>query len=55
MVDLDGVPVRTSWLEEETPAYIRRDRLERAAQCLSHCNCGRLLALLRGERGTWVL
>ncbi len=49
MVDVDGVPVRVSWLEEEVLAYIRRGRLGRAAQCLSHCDRERLLALLRGE------
>ena len=54
-VDLDGMPVRTSWLEEETLAYIRRDRLERAAQCLVRCDRDRLLALLRGEQEIWVL
>ena len=54
-VDLDGVPVRVSWLEEETLAYIRRRRLDRAAQCLPHCDPDRLLALLRGEKATDVL
>jgi hypothetical protein len=54
-VDLDGVPARTSWLEEETLAYIRRGRLERAARCLPHCDQGRLLSLLRGEHATGVL
>jgi S-adenosylmethionine-dependent methyltransferase len=54
-VDLDGVPVRVSWLEEETLAYIRRERLERVAQCVPHCDPGRLLALLRGEQDTEVL
>jgi S-adenosylmethionine-dependent methyltransferase len=54
-VDLDGVPARTSWLEEETLAYIRRGRLERAARCLPHCDHGRLLSLLRGEHATGVL
>ena len=54
-VDLDGVSVRVSWLEEETLAYVRRKRLDRAAQCLPHCDPHRLLALLRGERGTVVL
>jgi hypothetical protein len=49
IIDLDGVPVRASWLEEETLAYIRRGRLERAAQCLAHCNRERLLALMRRE------
>ena len=54
-VDLDGTPVRTSWLEEETLAYIRRGRLERAAQCLARCDQDRLLALLHGEQPTVVL
>jgi len=54
-VDLEGVPARTSWLEEETLAYMRRGRLERAAQCLPHCDQGRLLSLLRGEQATSVL
>ncbi|GAG35828.1 unnamed protein product, partial [marine sediment metagenome] len=44
-VDLDGVPVRVSWLEEEILAYVRRGRLDRAAQCLPHCDHDRLLAL----------
>ena len=54
-VDLDGVPVRVPWLEEETLAYIRRGRLDRAAQCLPLCDHGRLLELLRGTRATNVL
>ena len=54
-VDLDGVPVRVSWLEEEVLAYIRRERLDRAAQCLPHCDRDRLLALLRGEKAVGVL
>ncbi len=54
-VHLDDVPVRVSWLEEETLAYIRRGRLDRAAQCLPHCDQARLLALLRGEQATGVL
>lgn len=54
-VNLDGIPVRTSWLEEETLAYIRRGRLERAAQCLANCDQRRLLTLLRGERRVGVL
>ena len=45
-VDLDGVPVRVSWLEEETLAYVRRRRLDRAARCLPYCDADRLLALL---------
>jgi ubiquinone/menaquinone biosynthesis C-methylase UbiE len=55
VVYLDGVPVRVSWLEEEVLAYIRRGRLDRAALCLSHCDHGRLMALLRGDRTTSVL
>lgn len=54
-VDLDGVPVRTSWLEEEALAYVRRGRLERTALCLPHCDQSRLLALLRGEVPTAVI
>ena len=54
-VNLDGVPVRVSWLEEETLAYVRRGRLDRAAQCLPHCDQVRLLALLRGEQDIGVL
>jgi S-adenosylmethionine-dependent methyltransferase len=54
-VDLDGVPVRASWLEEETLAYARRGRLGRAAECLPHCDHDRLLALLRGEQAAGVL
>lgn len=55
VVDLAGVPVRVSWLEEEMLAYIRRGRLDRAALCLSHCDHGRLLALLRGAQAMGVL
>jgi S-adenosylmethionine-dependent methyltransferase len=54
-VDLDGLPVRVSWLEEGTLAYVRRGRLERAAQCLPYCDADQLLALLRRERATAVL
>jgi len=54
-VDLDGVPVRVSWLEEEVLAYIRRKRLDRAAQCLPHCDPDRLLTLLRGGQDVGVL
>lgn len=53
--DVEGLAVRVSWLEEETLAYIRRRRLERAAQCLLHCDPDRLLSLLRGEQSTKVL
>jgi len=54
-VELDGIPVRVSWLEEETLTYIRRKRLNRAAQCLPHCDPDRLLALLRSEKMAGVL
>jgi S-adenosylmethionine-dependent methyltransferase len=46
-VDLDGSPVRVAWLEDQALAYIRRGRLERAAQCLPYCNRDRLGMLLR--------
>jgi len=55
IVDLDGTPVRVSWLEEEVLAYIRRGRLERAALCVPHCDRDRMLTLLRGERKVGVL
>ena len=55
VVDVEGVPVRISWLEEEVLAYIRRGRLDRAAQCLPHCDPARLLTLLRGEERVGVL
>jgi S-adenosylmethionine-dependent methyltransferase len=55
IADLEDLAVRTSWLEEETLAYIRRGRLDRAAECLPHCNRSRLLALIRGEEYTDVL
>ncbi len=54
-LDLDGVPVNVSWLEEEMLAYIRRGRLDRAALCLEHCDRSRLLRLLRGQQVTRVL
>ncbi len=55
LLDLDGVPVRVSWLEEETLGYIRRGRLERAAQCVLKCDPERLLRLLRGLEPCGVL
>ncbi len=55
VIELEGVPVSVSWLEEETLAYIRRGRLERAARCLPYCDHQRLVALLRGEQRTGVL
>lgn len=48
VIELSGVQVQVSWLEEEALANIRRGRLERAALCLPLCNPERLLALLRG-------
>jgi hypothetical protein len=54
-VYVDGVPVLVSTLEEETLAYIRRGRLDRAAQCLPYCDHSRLLALLKGQQPTQVL
>ena len=50
-----GQLVRVSWLEEETLAYIRRGRLDRAAQCLPHCDPARLLALLQNRQATQVI
>lgn len=55
VVDLEGVPVSTAWLEEEWLAYMRRGRMDRAALVLPHCDCERLLALLRGQVKTNVL
>jgi hypothetical protein len=55
IVDLDGVAVPVSWLEEEALAYVRRGRLERTAQCLPYCDQDRLLALLRREVPTAVI
>jgi S-adenosylmethionine-dependent methyltransferase len=55
IVDMDGVPVSASWLEEEWLATIRRGRLERAALVLPHCDRDRLLALVRGQVKTAVL
>jgi hypothetical protein len=42
-------------LEEETLAYIRRGRLDRASLCLPECSPNRLLALLRGQQPTQVI
>jgi hypothetical protein len=47
--------VHTAWLEEETLAYVRRGRLERAGQCLPHCSQDRLMRLLGRETTTNVL
>ncbi len=54
-LDLDGVPINVSWLEEETLACIRRGRLDRAALCLEHCDRARLLGLLRRQQATGAL
>jgi hypothetical protein len=55
LVDLGGTPVRVSWLEEETLCYMRRGRLERAAQCLLRCDPERLSRLLSGEEPVGVV
>ena len=49
LVKLDGISLRVSWIEEETLAYIRRGRMQRAALCLEKSNRERMLSLLRGE------
>lgn len=54
-IKLNGVPIVCSWLEEETLAYIRRGRMERAAQCLFHCDQSKLISLIRGDVHTNVL
>ncbi len=54
-VDLNGVLVNVPWLEEETLAYLRRGRLERAALCLAKCDASRMQALLNGEQRVGVL
>ncbi|MFW9777180.1 hypothetical protein, partial [Brucella melitensis] len=52
VVDLEGVAVRTCWLEEQLLVDLRRGRLERAARYLPLCDRDRLLALLRGQVDT---
>jgi ubiquinone/menaquinone biosynthesis C-methylase UbiE len=54
-LDIEGTPCSVSCLEEETLAYIRRGRLDRASRCLSHCDHNRLTQLLRAEIHTQVL
>jgi hypothetical protein len=54
-IDLDGESVSLSWLEEETLAYVRRGRMDRAARCLEKCDPERMLTLLRGEQSTNVI
>lgn len=55
IIDLNGTSVCATWLEEETLAYIRRNRLDRATLCLPHCQSHRLLALMHGEVPTQVI
>jgi ubiquinone/menaquinone biosynthesis C-methylase UbiE len=54
-VNLDDIPVRVSWIEEETLAYIRRGRMVRATLCLERSDRERVLSLLRGEVEVGVL
>ncbi len=54
-VELNGTQIHVPWLEEETLAYIRRGKLDRAGQCLPYCNQARLLALLQGKQPTHVI
>ena len=54
-VELNGTLIHVPWLEEETLAYIRRGKLQRAGQCLPYCNQIRLLALLQGKQPTHVI
>jgi len=54
-LDVEGTLCPVSWLEEETLAYIRRGRLDRASRCLPHCDRERLSELLRAEIRTHVL
>jgi ubiquinone/menaquinone biosynthesis C-methylase UbiE len=55
LIDVDGVLVPVSRIEEEALAYIRRGRLDRAAACLAHADHERLLRLIRREEPTDVL
>ncbi len=55
LIEMEGVSVRASWLEEETLAYIRRGRLERAAKCLVKCDAERLRRLINGEQPCGVI
>ncbi len=54
-IDLDGVPVRVPWLEEEVLANIRRGRMERASQCMKYCNAEQMVQLIRGRVPTHVV
>jgi ubiquinone/menaquinone biosynthesis C-methylase UbiE len=55
LIDLEGDEIPVSWLEEEFLAYIRRDRMERAGQCLASCDRERLLSLVRGQQEMGVI
>ena len=55
VVRLDELEVNVSWLEEETIAYIRRGRMDRAADCMKKCDSTRMLSILRGEIEIGVL
>ncbi len=50
VVEVEGVAVHTASLEEETLAYIRRGRLDRAAECLRYCDGARISQLLLQKR-----
>jgi ubiquinone/menaquinone biosynthesis C-methylase UbiE len=52
---VEGTPVRVSWLEEETLAYMRRGKLERASLCLNYCEPERLKRLLTRQQPTNVI
>lgn len=55
IIHLSDVPIVCSWLEEETLAYIRRGRMERASQCLLLCDQTKMLSLIRGDIHTNVI
>jgi ubiquinone/menaquinone biosynthesis C-methylase UbiE len=55
IIQLNDVSIPVSWLEEEFLAYVRRGRIERAAQCLLKCDQEKLLALLQGRHPVGVL
>ncbi|MEN8171258.1 MAG: hypothetical protein ABFS03_00095 [Chloroflexota bacterium] len=55
ILKLNAIDIMAPWLEEETLAYIRRGKMERAGLCLPHCNQTRLLALLQGKQLTNVI
>jgi hypothetical protein len=46
-VPLEGIPVSVLELEEETLAYLRRGKLDRAALALPHCDPDRFQVLLK--------